>query len=142
MSFQAERWALGCFLRRVEECSTLGKTQHSSLSRFSQPSNHNEGAGLIPFRPTVTHSACTMTETTTEETLKCIVSEYWCLYQMGFPTTTNIDMKIMLVIFNSWCVCHTACIQYHGNQCVSQQGVFSRAPGFFSWLKTLCGHMV
>ncbi|KAG1926441.1 perlwapin [Pimephales promelas] len=43
-------WSLG-----DEKCSTLDKTQRSSLSLFTQPSNHSGGgAGLIPHRPTVT----------------------------------------------------------------------------------------
>ncbi len=46
--FHAEHSGVFFLAPRVKECSTLGKTWHSSLSLFSQLTNHSGGgAGLI-----------------------------------------------------------------------------------------------
>ncbi len=86
---------------RIEECSTLGKMQHSSLSLFSLLTNHNGGgAGLIL---TNRHTWTTM------EKLILLVSEYSCLNQMEFLDYHSI-MKIMLgETFHLRCLCHIFC---------------------------------
>ncbi len=64
----------------------------SSLSIFSQPSNHSGGgAGLIPHQPTVTS------------------------YLYFHWTMENLILiwKIMHATFHSWCICHIRLLQHH-----------------------------
>ncbi len=56
------RWALHVWLffwsPRADKCSTSGKTLCSSLSLFTQPSNHSSGGvGQIPQRPAVAYES-------------------------------------------------------------------------------------
>ncbi len=84
----------------IEECSTLGKTQRSSLSRFSHLTNHSgRGAGLIPRRPTVT--LCLYYDWTTMEKLILLVSAYSWLHQMEFLDYHN-NLEIWRGISKVW----------------------------------------
>lgn len=133
--FHAERWAFTVFYQsqRVEEWSTLGKTQHTSLSP-SRPITVEEGAGQIQHWPTATF--CLSTDNNNKHHLKqkpeqkfYMVSKF--LYWNN--TEANYLVNEILILYQAkllnWKNKQTNCPS--PLKC-SQLGIFSRAPIAFS----------